>query len=741
MSFVGSSYGRIFPNNSSKEKRRQEAARQEEERYRFRKPTMDQDGFVVEETINYPSSRMRKIPPSYTPTRISEPIVIEDDSGSDDIEISDTPLHLQKKPKFTHVNGVEVTSSSFRLPSTSQRPRPIGALHNHHARPKASGSIPAATSGKNVIRECDVLDVLDLNSTDDETDSRRERQTNAEREQREEEEEEEMYEQAAPSLDDPARWKAFVPKSMEEEETLLPDFASLQINDRPRFLSKHNDIQYFTGRPQAIEVPIRSTKLHTLHLTTEFLRRSKAMAKRPFDHFRYQDQSSWLHRMRSPAPSTFKTSAGGMFRIVQHQNCTFVASSVVGGHPDEAGEEENAYNHSGTLVAWEGLQHVVMQGHYRSRSPFPKHYTVNDVAIYPSTQIGDDVYEPILLSTGNDYRVKLWQMSQETPADDPNASKEERYIQLPSLSRRGYKQTPGLQPIDIAVKPGGGMFAVSVILHSERSGNDDLRSWDTAELLLTPQEGDRAGPIKWGCGLTDSILFASSECCEDISGTGYHKAFDVRQRAESFQFDLNEEGDALTVDAFGEKVALVTVKRNDDDMIEDDDSTNVLRTLRIYDVRRKDGRRQAEVAHQVKLESSEVKCVSFSPDGIYLAVGNLDGRILMYDARFMNEVIYDFKHEGPSLVSPGQESYGITHMEWRILHQNRLALVTGGPDGCVRLWQPDWAPRITQQGRVIARVNADVGYFTIGDRFQGEHELVVGDGDGAIYFYDGIGNI
>ncbi|KAJ3835813.1 hypothetical protein F5878DRAFT_293827 [Lentinula raphanica] len=513
-----------------------------------------------------------------------------------------------------------------------------------------------------------------------------------------------MYEQAAPSLDDPARWKAFVPKSMEEEETLLPDFASLQINDRPRFLSKHNDIQYFTGRPQAIEVPIRSTKLHTLHLTTEFLRRSKAMAKRPFDHFRYQDQSSWLHRMRSPAPSTFKTSAGAINKIVQHQNCTFVASSVVGGHPDEAGEEENAYNHSGTLVAWEGLQHVVMQGHYRSRSPFPKHYTVNDVAIYPSTQIGDDVYEPILLSTGNDYRRKDIYSFLHFRVEDTSKHQDCNLLTLLS-----------------SLAAGCSLFLV-VILHSERSGNDDLRSWDTAELLLTPQEGDRAGPIKWGCGLTDSILFASSECCEDISGTGYHKAFDVRQRAESFQFDLNEEGDALTVDAFGEKVALVTVKRNDDDMIEDDDSTNVLRTLRIYDVRRKDGRRQAEVAHQVKLESSEVKCVSFSPDGIYLAVGNLDGRILI-------------------LVSPGQESYGITHMEWRILHQNRLALVTGGPDGCVRLWQPDWAPRITQQGRVIARVNADVGYFTIGDRFQGEHELVVGDGDGAIYFYDGIGNI
>ncbi|KAJ4489289.1 hypothetical protein C8J55DRAFT_296096 [Lentinula edodes] len=177
-------------------------------------------------------------------------------------------------------------------------------------------------------------------------------------------------------------------------------------------------------------------------------------------------------------------------------------------------------------------------------------------------------------------------------------------------------------------------------------------------------------------------------------------------------------------------------------MVESVNQSDYQRTLRIYDVRRRDGRHQAaEVTHQIELESSEVKCASFSPDGIYLAIGRLNGSTLLYDSRFMDEVLYDFAHDGSSLVSPGNDSYGITHLEWRILHQNRLGLVTGGPDGCVRLWQPHWAPRITEQGRIIAQVNADVGYFAIGDRFQSEHELVVGDGDGAIYFFDGIGNI
>lgn len=80
----------------------------------------------------------------------------------------------------------------------------------------------------------------------------------------------------------------------------------------------------------------------------------------------------------------------------------------------------------------------------------------------------DQTKDHIVVTTGNDYKLKMWQQS----ADGS-------YSQLPASSRkyllgavdtfcptilcpgRGYKKTPGLQPIDIAVKPGGGMFAVS----------------------------------------------------------------------------------------------------------------------------------------------------------------------------------------------------------------------------------------------------------------------------------------
>lgn len=54
-----------------------------------------------------------------------------------------------------------------------------------------------------------------------------------------------------------------------------------------------------------------------------------------------------------------------------------------------------------------------------------------------------------------------------------------------------------------------------------------------------------------------------------------------------------------------------------------------------------------------------------------------------------------------------------------------FCLLTTSESGCVRLWQPHLARRSKQQGRIIAQVNADVGYFTLGDRFKNEHDLVV----------------
>lgn len=55
--------------------------------------------------------------------------------------------------------------------------------------------------------------------------------------------------------------------------------------------------------------------------------------------------------------------------------------------------------------------------------------------------------------------------------------------------------------------------------------------------------------------------------------------------------------------------------------------------------------------------------------------------------------------------------------------------------GCVRFWDPmKAAPDPTrvirdtsdpQNGRIVAEVNSDIGHFSLGDRMEGEHRLVM----------------
>ena len=166
--------------------------------------------------------------------------------------------------------------------------------------------------------------------------------------------------------------------------------------------------------------------------------------------------------------------------------------------------------------------------------------------------------------------------------------------------------------------------------------------------------------------------------------------------------------------------------------------------LRIYDVARADGAAIESVhlssfygdRHQRLLTST----TSYSPDGLYLAIARNDNRTHVYDSRMLSRgVLYDFVHSGPSKARPGDQGYGIVHAEWVETRSRRLRLVTGGEDGmctcicfaidlclgCVRLWDPLIDPKSNNNGNIIAEANAEIGFFSIGDKVQGEHDLVV----------------
>jgi len=69
-----------------------------------------------------------------------------------------------------------------------------------------------------------------------------------------------------------------------------------------------------------------------------------------------------------------------------------------------------------------------------------------------------------------------------------------------------------------------------------------------------------------------------------------------------------------------------------------------------------------------------------------------------------------------------------------------LGLISGGNDGCVRLWDVSLAADNPANGRVIAETDFDIAHFSIGDPSKGETPLVVGDSGGGISIFDRLGD-
>lgn len=175
-------------------------------------------------------------------------------------------------------------------------------------------------------------------------------------------------------------------------------------------------------------------------------------------------------------------------------------------------------------------------------------------------------------------------------------------------------------------------------------------------------------------------------------------------------------------------------------------STTETNLLRIYDVGHKNKRAVQRIPLNPFVTGTirgEVNCAIYSPDGVYLALARTDNRTHIYDSRMLERgIVENFVHSGPDKTFPGRESYGVVHAEWRQTRSGKLGLVTGGDDGecldrCysliaqafevgyIRLWDPLRAGTLCDNGRPVAEVNADVGYFSIGDRSKNEYELVV----------------
>ncbi|CAK5283249.1 unnamed protein product [Mycena citricolor] len=407
-----------------------------------------------------------------------------------------------------------------------------------------------------------------------------------------------------------------------------------------------------------------------------------------------------------------KQSGGSINMILQHNGRVVVCSATPGGESSNASEPD-PYNRAGTLISWSQVETMAnpadvvdLEQQQLGQAENVPHNTVKCIAYDPYSNV---------LAASSGKVVHTWDYDSELDS-----------YEVKDIYRYKYRNK-SVTPLQVIFKPDeAGVLGVgerSLTVH--RVNSDSQHSFS-----LTP-EGQEP--------------FHTVESTQSTQVRGFHGAFDLNSRDKLPLFDLEtspsgygEAGDAMCIDDCGSLVALAT-------------QNETKNTLRLYDVRRRDGRAR----RTIQLESfsdklREVNCISFSPDGLYIAVGRSDNHAHIYDTRMFKKhdlrdrdpyrLLADFKHlPGEDFgVTSAQErektDCGITGMHWaesRDLKRN--ALVTSGDDGHIRLWNPDHS---NQNGHYIATTDADVATFVVGDRSLGEHRLIAGDMDGTVYVFD-----
>ncbi|TFK29731.1 WD40 repeat-like protein [Coprinopsis marcescibilis] len=423
-----------------------------------------------------------------------------------------------------------------------------------------------------------------------------------------------------------------------------------------------------------------------------------------------------LDLQRLAVTTRFKRCPGGITRIVQKDGWVAVGGACIGGNTDGEADPENEvispYNEPGSLVTWTRLggEHLrVQEGHQRVRPGGNKYYAVNDVKFDPCS--------PSFVSSGYDRRVMVCDRKE-------TSGEHEAYSESSFLHR--FKS--GV-PHDMAFKP-----ATSVLAVGERSVHvfSSIRpgAQSSTVRIVPANESHRhvIGAVRWGSGPTENQIFASSEPLEENCFDGHHRTADATSSKDSYKFDASEAGDALVLNPSGS--ALIMTTRGFDNQ-------NI---MYLYDVRRKDGKNKLKM--DLEPYSSDVEAevhdISFSSDGIYLALARHDNQTHVYDFRMLKrEPLWRFKHQGECKTGQNGKSCGVMKLEWvESTVRSRLGLVTGGSDGCVRLWDPLLSIEDPSNGSVIADVASDIGTFSLGDRFKQEHQLIVGDCTGEIFIFD-----
>lgn len=428
-----------------------------------------------------------------------------------------------------------------------------------------------------------------------------------------------------------------------------------------------------------------------------------------------------------------QAASGSINKIVQVPGAIVACAAASGGHPDYSDEDRQAPlpldNNAGTMVVLhQGQCHVVDAHCIDHGASAKKYYTVNDVLFNP-------LNPEQFLSTGNDCQVQLWQL--------PKADEMEVSESITSAPRMMNSMTLGDVAQDLVHSFDGANIAVScrdgtvsvfktmeLFTPSTWSRTTPPPDPETKLHVAPPNADHAAGTVLWGRGPTERVMYTSSEA-HDPDGAGkdqgFHRAHDISRGRVLFPFSANESGDAGAVSPDGSTYVLITCGENNQ------------HPIRLYDVARKSGHAIAETTLEPsasQVATFEATTATFSSEGRLLAVARSDNAVHMYDIRALTKgPLAAFRHE--ELDAVGSTGYGAVHACWvEGRDRRRVGIVSGGNDGCVRVWDPLIASSDNSQGKVLARTEFDVAYFAMGDMWMGEKPLVLGHCGGGLYVYD-----
>ncbi|KAI0322675.1 WD40-repeat-containing domain protein [Amylostereum chailletii] len=395
---------------------------------------------------------------------------------------------------------------------------------------------------------------------------------------------------------------------------------------------------------------------------------------------------------------------------------------------------------------WNGLnahkRHFVRQefdedGETTKDHSFDKYYDVTDVKFDPKRPAS-------VVSAGRDGFIRVQDINRKEPLGGS------RIMEFWPGHNDGHHNT-GHYPHTLLFRDSGpttlaiGSTDGHVYVYNDSIWRDQFDPSICVKLDAAHGKAHNSGEMVWGRGNT---LYVSSEPRDSENDhSGYHTAFDVSRPDAFTKFpDVRNSGDSLAIDSTGQNLALITR------------ATAGVHTLRLYDVARQMG---ARASSKVALENfafecdtslhfaSEVTSSSFSPDGRLLAIARNDDRLHVYDTRYLGKgPLLQFYHWGElredAVTGWDNENakilhYGITCARWvEGWYGHGLGIISGGGDGCVRLWDVMGSDTDPRNGEIIAEASWSIGRISLGDQSKGEKPLVVGDNGGRVYIYDHV---